>query len=255
MRLGGLPLGFLAVRFLRHVVRAVLLALLLLLPGLLGHFGFPERQAVLGLVHALVLVEDERDPGGVIPVGVLQGGGGVQLPLGALDENGPVGRGHGHAPDVRVQEALLAVRPDLVVLLRRRGLLLLAARVLQPGQAWLGSRGSIVVQAREHLGEPVGGVRKQVVLLVLQVQGVERAAEHARGCTVVREHRRRWVMLTIFILCVGVAQIGWESRGGAQEVTIHLVRGIRRQGPHVARVRPGSAAAEGVPLHVLVAVT
>lgn len=121
MRLGGLPFHFLAVGFLRHVVRAILLALLFLLPCFLGHLGFPERQAMLGLVHALVLVEDERDPGGVVPVGVLQGRRGVQLPLGTLDENGPVGRGHGHAPDVRVQEALLAVRPDLAVLLRARG--------------------------------------------------------------------------------------------------------------------------------------
>lgn len=97
---------------------------------------------------------------------------------------------------------------------------------------------------------------KQVVLLVLEVQGVERAVEHARGRTVGMEQvRRRWVMLSVFIVHVGAAQIGWEPRGGSQEVTIHLVRGIRRQRPHVAPVWPGGAAAEGVSLHVLVSVT
>lgn len=131
MRLSGLPLHFLAVGFLRHVVRAVLLTLFLFLAGLLGHFGFPERQAVLRLIHALVLVEDERDPGGVIPVGVLQGGGGVQLALGTLDEDRPVSGSHGHAPDVRIQEALLAVGPDLVVVLGGRGLPVLTASVVK----------------------------------------------------------------------------------------------------------------------------
>lgn len=71
MRLRGLPFHFLAVGFLRHVVRAVLLTLLFFLAGFLGHFRLPERQAMLWLIHALVLVKDKRYPGGVIPVGVL----------------------------------------------------------------------------------------------------------------------------------------------------------------------------------------
>lgn len=132
----------------------------------------------------------------------------MKLTLCALDENGPMSRGHGHAADVGIQKALLAVGPDLTVFLGGRGLLFLALRVRPPGEGVLGSGCPVVVQACQRLGQPVGRVGERGVLFALQVQGVEGAAEHARGCAVGGEHRRRRVMAPIFIVYVRIAQIG-----------------------------------------------
>lgn len=50
---------------------AMLFTFFLFSRGLSRPFCFPERQAVFWLIHALVLVKDKRDPGGVIPAGIL----------------------------------------------------------------------------------------------------------------------------------------------------------------------------------------
>lgn len=44
-----------------------------------------------------------------------------------------------------------------------------------------------MVKAGKHLRQPVSCVGKHVVLLVLEMQGVKRAVEHARSCTVVMD--------------------------------------------------------------------
>lgn len=64
---------------------------------------------MLGLIQVFVLVENEREARGVIPVGVLDGSGGVQLSPGTLDQHGAVSRRDGHAADAGIQEDVLAV--------------------------------------------------------------------------------------------------------------------------------------------------
>lgn len=89
------------------------LGLLLPFPFPLGHFGVPHRHPVARLVEGLVLVEDQRDAGGVAAVGPEDGGGGVKLPPRALNEDGAMRRRHGHSAYLVVQEVVLAVRPHL----------------------------------------------------------------------------------------------------------------------------------------------
>ena len=92
-------------------------------------------ESVVGEVEVLVVIEDEGDALRVPAVGALQGGRGVELLLGDLEEDGAVPDGDGDAADPGVREGVLVVHLDRVeavgglvgVHWRRRGLLLVLA--------------------------------------------------------------------------------------------------------------------------------
>lgn len=64
---------------------------------------------MLGFVHVAVLVEDQTDPGRILPVGVAQRRRGVQLVFGALEQDGAVRQRQRHPTDGRVVEVLFVV--------------------------------------------------------------------------------------------------------------------------------------------------
>ena len=61
---------------------------------------------VAGEVEALVLVEHEADPDGLLPVWPEEGGGGVQLVLGHLHQDGAVRQRQGQPAHLGVREGL-----------------------------------------------------------------------------------------------------------------------------------------------------
>jgi hypothetical protein len=69
--------------------------------------------AVLGLVQVAMLVEHERYPGGILPVGLLERRGGVQLVSGALEQDAAVLEGDGDPSDAGVSEAVCVVAEGL----------------------------------------------------------------------------------------------------------------------------------------------
>ena len=66
--------------------------------------------AVPGKVETAVLVEHEADPTGIHLVGIPEGGGGVELLLRHLHQQGAVGESQGQPANLGVQEGFRAVR-------------------------------------------------------------------------------------------------------------------------------------------------
>ena len=64
-------------------------------------------EAVLPEGQLLVLVEDEADSSRIVPVRIFQRRRGVELVLGALDEDAAVGERDGQAADIDVLENFL----------------------------------------------------------------------------------------------------------------------------------------------------
>ena len=75
-------------------------------------------------VEALVLIEHEADPDGLLPVGPHEGSGGVQLMLGHLHQDGAVRQRQGQTAHAGVREGLetLALVTGHLVILRLRRL-------------------------------------------------------------------------------------------------------------------------------------
>lgn len=74
----------------------------------LPDLGLPDvlAVAVAGEVEALVLVEHEADPDGLLPVWPEEGGGGVQLVLRHLDQDGAVRQRQGQPAHLGVGEGV-----------------------------------------------------------------------------------------------------------------------------------------------------
>ena len=69
--------------------------------------GLPQvlRVPVAGEVEVLVLVEHQTNPARLVPVGSLEGSGGVELVLGHFYQDGAVGERKGQATHTRVSES------------------------------------------------------------------------------------------------------------------------------------------------------
>ena len=74
-----------------------------------GVLPLDDLVAVVRQVEHHVLVEDQADPAGVLPVWLLEGGGGVELLLGHLHQDGAVWQGESQAAHVDVLEGFSTV--------------------------------------------------------------------------------------------------------------------------------------------------